>query len=365
MARSLAAPAPKRVHAPRGDRTRGGGGQGGLASSAELLRAGTRFLARHRWLHIALLAFAMAAPVLGGAWLWFRGSGFVSVQTVQIAGVSGADAAVVEGDLTQAARSMSTLEVNVGALRAAVAPLHVVRELRASSSFPHTLRIDVVEQLPVASLTASGVHTAVAANGVVLGPALASASLPSVSVASVPPPGRRVNGANVLSELAVLGAAPAALAGHVERVFTGAKGLTVAMRNGLLVYFGDDSQALAKWLSLARVLADSTSAGASYIDVRLPSHPAAGFPSGVTPPDAAALSNGSDEQAANTESAVAALADALPGGDSGAPATEPEPSSETSASSTQPAEAATAGSGATSETATTETQGLQAESPNG
>ncbi len=118
------------------------------------------------------------------------------------------------------------------------------------------------------------------------GPSLLSGSLPSVGGYVVPAPGQRVRGPNLLAALTVLGAAPAPLAKHVERAFTGAEGLTVAMRNGLLVYFGDAGRPHAKWLSLARVLADSSSAGASYIDVRLPSHPAAGFPAGVKPPDA-------------------------------------------------------------------------------
>ncbi len=103
---------------------------------------------------------------------------------------------------------------------------------------------------------------------------------------TIPAPGERVSGASLLAALTVLGAAPAPLAKHVERVFVAAKGLTVAMRNGLLVYFGDASRPHAKWLSLARVLADSSSAGASYVDVRLPGRPAAGFPAGVTRPDA-------------------------------------------------------------------------------
>ena len=53
------------------------------------------------------------------------------------------------------------------------------------------------------------------------------------------------------------------------------------MRNGLLVYFGDAARPHAKWLSLARVLADPSSAGASYVDVRVPERPAAGFAGGV------------------------------------------------------------------------------------
>ncbi len=139
-----------------------------------------------------------------------------------------------------------------------------------------------------------------------------SSSLPSVSGYTLPAPGERVHGAGLLAALTVLGAAPAPLGGHVERVFTGAEGLTVAMRNGLLVYFGDATRPHAKWLSLARVLADSSSAGASYVDVRLPGRPAAGFPAGVRPPDASeATGTSSGESLAGNESTVASLAAGL------------------------------------------------------
>ncbi len=85
------------------------------------------------------------------------------------------------------------------------------------------------------------------------------------------------------------------------------------MRNGLLVYFGDDRRPHAKWLSLARVLADPSSAGASYVDVRLPERPAAGFPAGVSPSAAgtAGTAPTSGEQATGSESTIAALAAGL------------------------------------------------------
>jgi cell division septal protein FtsQ len=60
-----------------------------------------------------------------------------------------------------------------------------VRSVRAIPSFPHSLRIEVTEQLPVAALTIDGARTAVAADGVVLGPALLSSSLPALNGADV------------------------------------------------------------------------------------------------------------------------------------------------------------------------------------
>ena len=74
---------------------------------------------------------------------------------------------------------MSTLDVHAGRLRAAAASYPVVRTLRLTPSFPHGLRIHVIEQPPVAALTVSGARTAVAADGVVLGPALLSGSMPA------------------------------------------------------------------------------------------------------------------------------------------------------------------------------------------
>jgi cell division protein FtsQ len=160
----------------------------------------------------------------------------------------------------------------------------VVRELRVSTHFPHGLSIRVIEQPPVAALTVAGTKTAVAASGVVLGPGLASGSLPTLAGSSLPAPGQRLHDAGLLGAVAALGAAPAALAKQVTRAYSSRKGLTLTMRSGLLVYFGDGTRPHAKWLSLARVLADSSSAGASYVDVRLPERPAAGFPGGAAPP---------------------------------------------------------------------------------
>ena len=281
-----------------------------------------------------MLAALVALPVLGGGWLWLRQSSFVAVQRVQIAGVHGPDAAAIDAALVTAARHMSTLHVQPGVLRTAVAAFPVVREVRAKPRFPHGLEVEVLEQLPVAALIADGARTAVAADGVALGPALLSSSLPSVSGYFEPAAGQRVSGPNVLAALTVLGAAPAPLARLVLRVYTGPQGLTVAMRNGLLAYFGNATRPHAKWLSLARVLADSSSAGASYVDVRLPERPAAGFPAGVQAPDS---TSGSPESTGATESTVASLAAALTAGAPAAtPVTEPtsapasEPSSEAS-----------------------------------
>ena len=244
-------------------------------------------------MRIAAIALAVAVPLLAGAWLWLRNSSFVSVEHVRVSGLHGADAHAIEAALTGAARQMSTLDVQPGKLRAAVASYPVVGDLQVHTSFPHGISIRVVEQPPVAMLAAGGVDTAVSASGVVLRTARASEALPTLRSAVQLTPGEHVREAALVADLTVLGAAPARLAKDVERAYSGPKGLTLAMRGGLLAYFGDASRPHAKWIALARVLADASTAGASYIDVRSPERPAAGFPAGVTPPPATGEAEGS------------------------------------------------------------------------
>lgn len=266
-------------------------------------------------LGIALAVLAL----LGGGWLLLRKSPLVSVEHVQIAGVQGVDAGPIDAALRGAARGMSTLNVNTAALRAAVAPYRVVRSLSVSTSFPHGLRIHVVEQLPVAAVGVGGAHTAVAADGVVLGPELLASErvpLPAITLAagSPVPLGGHIENATARAELSVLGGAPRVLLGWVSKVFGGPEGLTVSMRNGMSIYFGDAARPRAKWLSAARVLADPSSAGATYVDVRAPERPAAGTTAagGLSGGDTAAGQGGAVDA---TSAALAnVLAEAISGG---------------------------------------------------
>jgi hypothetical protein len=268
-------------------------------------------LAARPRLRLALLGVLAALLVLGGGWEWFRGSGFVSVERVTVSGVSGPDAAAIDAALERAGRSMSTLGVDPAALRAAVARYPEVRSVSATAVFPHTLRVRVVLQPPVATLLAGdGARTAVAADGAVLGGRLIASGLPAIPVRSLPP--RRVADRQTLAYLAVLGAAPPALAPLVVRVYSGSKGLTLELRGGLLVYFGDDSRPYAKWLSFARALlageqssAASGSGPPTYVDVRLPERPGVG-----TAGTGGTGAGGTEGQSANGSSASAGAREA-------------------------------------------------------
>jgi cell division protein FtsQ len=268
----------------------------------------------HRRLRVMLVSGLLALPLLLGGWLWFRDSSLVSVQHVQISGVRGPDALAIDSALAAAARHMTTLDIHQAALRSAVARFPVVRDVSASAGFPHTLHVRVLEQLPVAALSVNGNRTTVAADGVVLGPALLTGPLPALAANAQPAAGHRVTNWTLLAALTVLGAAPAPLLAVSERVFFSAKGLTVAMRNGLLAYFGDARRPHAKWLALSSVLAAPAAAGASYVDVRLPERPAAGFPGGAAPGAGAAAESGSGSNPGTAAELAAHLASPGAGG---------------------------------------------------
>jgi cell division protein FtsQ len=363
MARPLAASAPR---VARGHAWPASGVLRPLAGAAGMARSGASFIRRHRRPRNALVAVLAALPLLGGGWWWLRDSPLVAVERVQIAGVSGPDAASVEAALSGAARRMSTLDVNVGALRAAVAPFRVVEGLSVSASFPHALHIRVVEQLPVAALSVGGVRTAVAADGVVLGPALLSGSLPAIAATgSLPPGAGHVEDATVRAELRVLGAAPRVLLGWVARVFMDGpparEGLTVAMRDGLTIYFGDATRPHAKWDSAVRVLADPSSAGATYVDVRAPERPAAGTASagGLEGSATPAQVSASDPTAAALASV---LAEAVNGG-SGAATTAASATGPTAAGSVAATPGAAASGAAQSEPSAVAPSGSTAQAP--
>ncbi len=83
--------------------------------------------------------------------------------------------------------------------------------------------------------------------------------------------------------MTLLAAAPPGLRAKVSRVYAGPRGLTAPLDAGPILYFGGADRLRAKWTAAARVLADRSSAGATYIDLRLPERPAAGGLEDPTP----------------------------------------------------------------------------------
>jgi cell division protein FtsQ len=230
-----------------------------------------------------LIGLIVALALLGGGWLWFRDSSLVAVHQVSVTGASGADAGKIRRALTAAARNMTTLDVSMSELRTAVAPYPDVKDVRASTQFPHGIRIHVIEEIPVAAVVVAGRAIAVAGDGTLLNDAVGTSALPRIPLA-VAPGGTRLTGA-ARGAVSLLAAAPYQMLPRLVQVTTTTRhGLTAEIRNGPSIYFGDSQRLRAKWTAAVAVLADPTSAGAVYIDVSDPERPAAG---GGTPASSA------------------------------------------------------------------------------
>jgi cell division protein FtsQ len=246
-------------------------GRAGRAVGARALRVRPR-----TW---GILAAVVAVLVAFG--LWFRDSSFVDVREVQITGADGPQARQIREALRTAALDQTTLHFHAGKLEDAVASYPLVTGVSVSTHFPHGVKIHVREDVPVAAIVAGGVKTAATADGRLLRDAPNVSELP-VIVVTATPAGGRVTGVRPLEALRVLAAAPAPLARRLTRVTSTAEhGVVAQFRRGPIAYFGGTDAMADKWGALARVLADPSVAGAAYVDVTVPRHPAAGGVNGA------------------------------------------------------------------------------------
>jgi cell division protein FtsQ len=222
----------------------------------------------------AVWALALIALLIAG-FLWLRDSQLVAVKHVTVTGLSGPEATRVTAQLESAARDMTTLHVRAGQLHSVVAPYPVVKDLKVTSDFPHGLKITIIENTPVAVVMAGGEKTPVAGDGRLLRGA-EQRQLPTVPV-SVVPGGDHVVDPVARQAIAALAAAPQALRERVLRASsTKQGGLTLVLQDGPDLRFGGADRLAAKWAAATAVLADTDSAGATYLDLRYPERPAAG-----------------------------------------------------------------------------------------
>lgn len=225
-----------------------------------------------------LLAAGVVLIALAGLYqLWFRDSSLVRVEHVRISGVTGTDAARERGALAAAAKQMTTLHVDEGALMKALGPGAAVEALKIQSDFPHGLRIRVVETAAVAVLVDGSTRVAVGPRGVLLPHVRASGvEAPVIQVGALPS-GLRLGHGRALRLVGAAAAAPAGLRGRIMRIRElPGKGLVAYLRRGPQVILGAPDHLAAKWVAAAAVLADPASRGASYVDARWPDRPVAG-----------------------------------------------------------------------------------------
>jgi cell division protein FtsQ len=236
-------------------------------------------LPRLPWQLLAGLTLTLVGLALG--WLWFRDSSFAAVERVAITGATSSEQEQVRDALETAAKGMSTLHLDAKTLKQSVEPFSSVADVRVRADFPHDLRIEVVEHEPVATVETGGSSMPATGGGLVLD-GIRSDDLPVVESAS-PPLDGHIQDRKALAALQVAAAAPSALRAKAERVFWGDEGIAAELRDGPELIFGSAGSARDKWIAAARVLAEDSSAGAAYLDLRVPRLVAAGGVGPVSP----------------------------------------------------------------------------------
>lgn len=246
-----------------------------------------------------LILLALAVVLLGGGWLWLRDSSLVAVERVDIRGLSGPGAAAAATALRDAARSMTTLDVDEARLRRVASAFPAVRGIRVSAHPPNRLVIVASPQVPVAALLAGGRPLAVAADGTLL-PQAPTAGLAQVGLRSEPA-GGRLQASAARMVVAALAAAPRSLRARATRgMITREHGIVIELRNGPALYLGPEQRLRAKWVAAARVLADPSAAGATYVDLSSPERPAVGGLLGGAQPGEAQAGFAPPQDAAGT-----------------------------------------------------------------
>jgi cell division protein FtsQ len=220
-------------------------------------------------------AVVLLVVVLAGGWLWLRDSGLARVTDVRVTGATTSEQRAIEAALDNAAREMTTLHVRRNVLDDAVSPYTSVAGLKVTTDFPHEMSIEVLEHRPVAALEIDGRRTPVSSSGLVLRGVEADRGLPTIRLPNTPADGR-VTSPRSRAEVAVAAAAPQPLLDRSERLYWGPRGLTVDLRDGPPLYFGTGDSPGLKWAGAARVLAEESAAGATYLDLRVPGRVAAG-----------------------------------------------------------------------------------------
>jgi cell division protein FtsQ len=224
------------------------------------------------WRVLAGVVLAAAGLALG--WLWFRDSSFAAVERVTVTGSGSSEHVEVERALQSAAKGMSTLHVDRGALKDAVSSFSSVADLRVRADFPHDLNVEVIEHEPVATVQAGGAQVPATGGGLLL-EGVHAEDLPVVDLRG-PLAGDRVSDPRTLAALQIAAAAPAALRERATRLYFGKGGMRLDLRNGPELVFGSAADARTKWQAAARVLGESSAAGATYLDLRVPTLVAAG-----------------------------------------------------------------------------------------
>lgn len=224
-----------------------------------------------------LLAFA----VLGGAFLlWFaaRETSVFGVRTVDVEGAPPGVAVQVRNVLS-AVGGTSLLKLDLAAAERRVEAIPTVESVVFDRAFPHTLRVVVAPERPVAVVRQGASSFLVSARGRVMA-SVERRARPTLARIWVKrdvrlAPGERVQGDLLTAVDAVGPLVGTRFPGRVASVTATPDDLTLRLRSGLEVRLGDPSDVDLKLAVAARVI-PLLATGTAYLDVAVPDRPVAG-----------------------------------------------------------------------------------------
>lgn len=221
-----------------------------------------------------MVAAVVLALLLIAVYVVLRTTSLSAVENVTVVGVEGPNASETRHALEQASVGQSTLGFDAAALHDVVADMPSITGIDVHTRFPHGVQVEVHQRVAVGALSVDGRKIAVATDGTLL-PEWDAGNLPIIN-------GGRATGGRLVAEhrvaAKVLAGAPEALRAKTARID---KTSIVRLADGPALLFHDADRVAAKWLAATAVLADPSSVGATWIDLRVPERPVAG--SGAPP----------------------------------------------------------------------------------
>jgi cell division protein FtsQ len=224
-----------------------------------------------------LTAFGLLAGALL-AFLAARETGIFAVRTVEVHGAPGYVTEQVEHALRDA-KGESLVAVDVDEARRAVEALPTVAEAELDRAYPHTLRVAIVPERPVALVRQGAASLLVSARGRVIA-RVDRGARPELPRIWVPKTTQLVAGQTVTGDLGTAVEAVTPIAGtrfpaRITSVTVQEAALTLRLRSGLELRLGEPTDTELKLAVAARIL-PLVQPGARYLDVSVPERPVAG-----------------------------------------------------------------------------------------
>jgi cell division protein FtsQ len=234
---------------------------------------------RGRWPATILVGLTLIAAA---AW-WVTNTPLFDMRTLRVSGnrhLSDTEVARLAG----LSRTTNVMWLRTGALADRIEQDPWVLRAKVSRTLPGTVTVSIHERRPVAIVEAGRSSLLVSGDGVILGSARPKTRLPAITLAGAPVAvGSRISGLPAV--LIVARSLPAGVRSKVARITQARPGaLTLILRDGAKVLYGDASETDAKGRALSSLLSWASKRGIrpDYIDVRAPAAPAL-LPLGAVP----------------------------------------------------------------------------------